>query len=918
MVNTQTINILQHNINNWNNNKTTLTSIYKELDPDLILINSHGLKSSENIKIYPYVTYKINTSEERQDGSAILIKPNLKYKIKDDYDTDIIQATIDTSTGPINIATTYLPPRRPYLPFPDFHNIASQSHPSYIIGDLNAHHPTIDRKRGNNVGKALKMMIDNNKLRHIGPDFATFYSHNASTTPDIILGNTQTYHNIHAIPGPVTPSDHLPILIKITLHPITIPATPTYRIDKTNWDEFTREVCNKTRNINTDPHMNQETLEKSLTEWTISITSTMQEHTPITTQKTIHKPIYNQRIKELQFWAKRLLENSLNTGWTYTKYIIYKTIKRAITEECKDQNNKNWESKVNNLNNIYKDPKNFWQNINKLKGSTDNHKGYLVHENRKIYDDKGKEQIFRDIWSKVFRISQEENQEFDQETEITVNDYINDNTFNISPNIQGNPQLLNNDYFTLEITIEDIKNIIKQMKNNSPGQTKINKTILQKLPDETLEVYRMLLNISLSMGYFPKVFKHAKLKLIPKPNKPSTDPNNYRPISLLEVPGKIFEKIINTRLRTFLETNDILPKSQHGFRRHRSTDTAIATISETIANALADKKQCCLVMRDVSKAFDKVWTKGLKFKIQHLQLPTILAKVLNSFLDNRTASISLKSFEGPPFELLSGVPQGSSLSPTLYTIYTHDIPPPITDGINIQYADDITQIIIQPGKSRNMLARKIEREIAHINNYENKWKIKTNTSKFTILPLAITKTTPVTIDGNIIEYSNKANILGLKLGTQGYNRHVKDISTKASVALQTIRRFDRLDTNIKLHLVKACVLPILTYPAYTLNSLSKTQLLKLQRVQNKAIRFAYNERYPYTRTTEELHSLANLQPINITLHNRGNKIKLKMTNIVQDRIYIDAINEDQQGREHGWFKKPRTNLSRDNPPPIYK
>ena len=78
-------------------------------------------------------------------------------------------------------------------------------------------------------------------------------------------------------------------------------------------------------------------------------------------------------------------------------------------------------------------------------------------------------------------------------------------------------------------------------------------------------IYTKLINYSLSLGHFPKVFKHVKIKLIPKSNKTPTDPLNYRPISLLEVHGKIYEKNINNRLRKHLESNGKLPSSQHGF-----------------------------------------------------------------------------------------------------------------------------------------------------------------------------------------------------------------------------------------------------------------------------------------------------------------------------------------------------------------
>ncbi len=81
---------------------------------------------------------------------------------------------------------------------------------------------------------------------------------------------------------------------------------------------------------------------------------------------------------------------------------------------------------------------------------------------------------------------------------------------------------------------------------------------------------------------------------------------NYRPISLLEVPGKIFERTIQARINTFLSENNILKKRQHGFRPYKGTHTAITITYETIANALADKKQVYMVLRDVAKAFDKV------------------------------------------------------------------------------------------------------------------------------------------------------------------------------------------------------------------------------------------------------------------------------------------------------------------------
>ena len=84
------------------------------------------------------------------------------------------------------------------------------------------------------------------------------------------------------------------------------------------------------------------------------------------------------------------------------------------------------------------------------------------------------------------------------------------------------------------------------------------------------------------------------------------------------MPGKIFEKIIQARLNSFLTENNILKGRQHGFRTYKGTHTAITAIYETIANALAEMKQVYVVLRDVAKAFDKVWHNGLKHKILRL------------------------------------------------------------------------------------------------------------------------------------------------------------------------------------------------------------------------------------------------------------------------------------------------------------
>ena len=106
----EAITVLQHNIQHWNTHKQSILLNIHSTNPDIVLINSHGLRDTDTMKIPNYTTHKINSSQEMSDGSAIAIRNNIPYRLLDDFITDILAIQIDTTLGPTIIATTYLPP----------------------------------------------------------------------------------------------------------------------------------------------------------------------------------------------------------------------------------------------------------------------------------------------------------------------------------------------------------------------------------------------------------------------------------------------------------------------------------------------------------------------------------------------------------------------------------------------------------------------------------------------------------------------------------------------------------------------------------------------------------------------------------------------------------------------------------------
>ena len=263
------------------------------------------------------------------------------------------------------------------------------------------------------------------------------------------------------------------------------------------------------------------------------------------------------------------------------------------------------------------------------------------------------------------------------------------------------------------------------MKHKAPGPNKLTANQLKNHPPNMTNFLTEIFNHSLSAGYFANSYKHATMTLIPKAGTSGTAVKDKRPISLLNVDGKLLDKILNKRLYTFLEENNLQNERQHGFRYNRGTQTAILTLHETISKHLSLKQKVDIACRDVTKAFDKIWHTGLKYKITELGLHSCCEKTLSNYLTNTMASIKIGHISGPKFKLESGVPQAACLSPTLFNIYVKDIPEPLVDTDYLQYADDITQIIALPANPR-AIANNTKHAIEQINSYENKWKIQTN------------------------------------------------------------------------------------------------------------------------------------------------------------------------------------------------
>ena len=199
-------------------------------------------------------------------------------------------------------------------------------------------------------------------------------------------------------------------------------------------------------------------------------------------------------------------------------------------------------------------------------------------------------------------------------------------------------------------------------------------------------------NLSIKYSIFPTDCQIAKLKPLFK--KGSTKlPKNYRPISLLPLISKIFEKVFHDQTQAFLDENKILYKFQSGFRRNFCTNLCLSYLSNKIANGFKSGLHTGMILIDLQKAFDTIDHKILINKLEFLGFSKNVILWFKSYLSNRKFKVNFNKTFSEPGKLLCGFPQGSILGPLLFLLYINDMPQAVKCELCL-YADD-TCLIFQ-------------------------------------------------------------------------------------------------------------------------------------------------------------------------------------------------------------------------------
>lgn len=416
---------------------------------------------------------------------------------------------------------------------------------------------------------------------------------------------------------------------------------------------------------------------------------------------------------------------------------------------------------------------------------------------------------------------------------------------------ENNKYNANLDFRFKMVTEQQVHDILFSLKSNACGTDNISAAMLQYC-SPFIDIYLThIINYAIEVGSFPELWKVAIGCPLPKKQNPS-DMSDIRIISLLPCISKILEKVMFNQMYEFLNSNDILPAFQTGFRKYFSTSMALAQVTDDLLSAMDKNKVSVLVLLDFSKAFDTINHKLICSKLKYYGFDYDSVAFIKSYLTNRQQQIRIHNRSSDLANIEAGVPQGSVIGPLLFILYTADILKCIRFSKVQAYADD-SQIYFS-FSIENIIAAQdcINSDLDMLYNKCQKHNLKMNAKKSHIMVFGakskvniVKNSISIKIDNNPLPVVSASKNLGLIIDDDfRFESHVDNLLKKSYCSMKLLysNRFI-LNGGLKKVLCESLVLSVFNYCDFIYGPcLTLTYKKRIQKVQNFCVRYIYGLR----------------------------------------------------------------------------
>lgn len=829
-------------IGNWNANGllrhlSELEVFLRNERLDICLISETHFTDQSFVKIRGFACYHSpHPANKAKGGSAILIKESISHHVEPTIELELMQVTtisVQAKKKSFKISAIYSPPRQ--SPTKDDYRKLFKTLGCYFIigGDFNAKHTHWGSRLITAKGRELYQAGQDHKCVFLSSGSPTYWPTDPRKVPDLIdffISKGLNCNHSRVESSDDLSSDHTPVILTISESLMQKGTLAKLCSRRTNWEKF-REKLQKFISLQT-PLINKEQIDKETEQFIADVQQAAEESTPLDRRNLGLDVNYPIEIRELVLEKRRARRKWQQSRYPGDKSMLNR-LSNLLKKRVKEFKNETMGRFLNNLTADEHTEYSLWKAARKIKRPKIQDPPLKISSGGWARSSKQKADLFAKHLADVFK-------PFPQNSTQTNISFISKmDEQDISP-----------------VTLKELRNTIKHnlSSKKSPGYDLISGQIMKELPDVALIKLQHLINACFKLQFVPRHWKIAEVILLLKPGKTPNEVTSYRPISLLPVISKIFERLLLKRLEPVIQSRKLIPSHQFGFRRKHSTIDQIHRITTIIEKAFEERKVCSAVFLDVSQAFDKVWHEGLECKL-HKDLPRQFFEILKSYITERYFRVRHGREYSELTRITAGVPQGSVLGPILYLLYTRDIPHD-NNTVIATFADDTAVLAVDDNIED--VTNKLQRTMNKLSSWTECWRIKLNETKSTHITFSYKRIVPypVVVNNQILPHAKEVKYLGMTLDARlRWKAHVKkkreELGIKYRKLYWLLGRNSELSVENKILVYKQILKPIWTYGIQLWGCTKKSNTTIIQNFQNKVLRGIVNA--PWYVRNSDLH-----------------------------------------------------------------